>query len=583
MQQLSFNEFYMLDRVASQRDNRGRGNLVLLAQGLGASGRGVEPFARKVLDLEERRPRIGVLVMHELLTTEGSEDAFTLRGLRKALEIHGFDVRDVVLRRFTDTGAEPAADTAEESKLERLDADLDDLEAEIKALGGEIENVKAEVALCELKPGEKEADKLAMLSRRYARYLGGRKLTSEDRQAVLAKFQGDLLRGQTILQAQMRERDEIRAERGKLHVGELQEASRMRDVKAKLDRALADCDLLLIPRLTRRYNGSLAAPYRFHRFSDAQLASVREFLQAGKPVLACLGPSSEPPELGLPPDNDAPDGFDSLLAELGVHLNKQTILFSADSKAFADRRLNPFRADDAVRVPPLDFDSDPSVWAGPLSGLKDLHLPPNRIREGLRILAHSVGHPTVSAGEQERNLDIAIRFPRPIYYLPPRGFTPAQEPVFLVTAEGWNEDRPYPVRDHKPHYEPPKKEDPANGTPEEKRRGEFPVGVAVEAPLPPSWSTGTAGTVRIAVIGQGDVFVGEDLSPAKERLFLQVANWLLGRGDYLPTADHPWKYPRVEMAPGSREEQLWLWGTRLGLPVLFAYLGLVVLLVRRLR
>jgi hypothetical protein len=37
------------------------------------------------------------------------------------------------------------------------------------------------------------------------------------------------------------------------------------------------------------------------------------------------------------------------------------------------------------------------------------------------------------------------------------------------------------------------------------------------------------------------------------------------------------------MVPGSREEQLWLWGTRLGLPVLFAYLGLVVLLVRRLR
>jgi hypothetical protein len=76
---------------------------------------------------------------------------------------------------------------------------------------------------------------------------------------------------------------------------------------------------------------------------------------------------------------------------------------------------------------------------------------------------------------------------------------------------------------------------------------------------------------------------GDGLTPVKERLFLQTANWLLGRDDYLPRADHPWSYPRVDLAPGSRDEQLWLWGTRLGLPVLFAYLGLVVLLVRRLR
>jgi hypothetical protein len=583
VQQLSFNEFYLLDRVASQQENAGRGNLVLLAQGHGASGRGVEPFARKVLDLEQRRPRVGVLVMHELLTTEGSEPAFTLRGLRKALEAHGFEVRDVVLRRFGDAGPEPAADTAEESKLDRLDADLEDLDAEIKDLKGEIESLKAEVAICQLKPGEKEQEKLDQLSKRYARFLGGQRLSPADRLVVLAKWQGDLARSQVFLQARQRERDEVRAERAKLNVGELQQARRMRDVKAKLDRALTDCDLLLIPRLTRRYNGSLAAPYRFHRLSDAQLASVREFLQSGKPVLACLGPTSEPPELGLGPDTQGPDGFDSLLTELGIHLNKQTILFSADSKAFADRRLNPFRADDAVRVPALDFDSPPSAWSGKWTVRRDNPLPPNRIREGLRILAHSFGRPPSGTGGAERTLDIAIRFPRPVQYQPRTGFTPHEEPVFLVTAEGWNDDHPYPVRDHKPHYEPPKKDDPANGTPDEKRRGEFPIGVAVEAPVPPSWSASTSPTVRVAVIGQGDVFVGEDLPPARERLFLQVANWLLGRGDSLPTADHPWKYPRVDMAPGSREEQLWLWGTRLGLPVLFAYLGLVVLLVRRLR
>ena len=31
------------------------------------------------------------------------------------------------------------------------------------------------------------------------------------------------------------------------------------------------------------------------------------------------------------------------------------------------------------------------------------------------------------------------------------------------------------------------------------------------------------------------------------------------------------------------EQTLWLWGARLGLPLLFAYLGAVVLLLRRLR
>jgi hypothetical protein len=584
VQQMSFNEFYLLDRVASQTDNGNRGNLVLLAQGAGPSGRGVEPFARKVLNLEERRPRVGVLVMHEYLTTEGAESAFTLRGLRRALEVHGFDVRDVVLRRFPDTGPEPAADTADESKLERLDADLDDLDAEVKALRTEIKNSEAEGAEWELKPGEKEKDRLDRLSQLYARSLRGHKLTSAERQMVLARFRSDLERLREFLTARRRERDEVRAERSKLNVNELQEAHRMRDVKAKLDRALADCDLLLIPRLTRRANGSLAAPYRFHRLSDAQLASVREFMSAGKPVLACLGPASEPPELGLPPDTGPADGFDSLLADLGIHLNKQTILFSADSKAFADRRLNPFRADDMVRVPALDFESGPEAWAGRLSALSAKALPPNPIREGLRVLAHSVGKP--AAGGEVGGLDIAIRFPRPVYYEPHKGVTPRDEPVFLVTAEGWNDDRPFPSRDFKPHFERPKKDDPANGTPEGKRRGEFPVGVAVEAPVPAAWSSGTPATapaVRVAVIGQGDVFVGEELSPARERLFLQTANWLLGRGDYLPRADHPWKYPRVDMTPGSREEQLWLWGTRLGLPALFFYLGLVVLLVRRLR
>ena len=66
-----------------------------------------------------------------------------------------------------------------------------------------------------------------------------------------------------------------------------------------------------------------------------------------------------------------------------------------------------------------------------------------------------------------------------------------------------------------------------------------------------------------------------------EKLFLDVCNWLLGRDDLLARESVRWQYPRVAL-PAS-ENALWQWGTRLGMPVLFVYLGLVVLMVRRLR
>jgi hypothetical protein len=598
VEQMSFNELFLLDRVASETDNNGRGNLVLLAQGKGNSGRGVEPFARKVLDLEGRKPRVGILVMHPLLTTTGTEDVFSLGGLRRSLEAHGFEVRDVVLRRMSEFGPpEPAADSPEESQLDEVDAELEDLDATIKALKTGIEQRVALVADWTLKPGEKEEDKLAALTKTYARELRGGKLTrKEQRESILAEIEAELARFRAVLEIDQKDRAKVAEQRAKLNPDALRESKRMSDVKAKLDRALADCDLLFIPRLTRRNNGMQAAPYSFHKLSEAQLASVREFIQAGKPILACLGPSSQPRTADQPPELDQPDGLDDMLAEFGVHLNKQTILFDADSKSFADRQLNPFQLKVSVKVPSLDFEAPSLAWRGRWAVLSgEPELPTNPIRRGLRVLAHSVGRLTSGkAGEDnpaapERSLDIAIRFPRPISFKAPPGRIPAFDPTFLVTAEGWNDDNPYPTRGNKPHYEPPKSDDPANGTFDEKRRGQFPVGIAVEASLPEGWSTYPKKTIRLAVIGQGDVFVGAEsqppyhLPPAKERLFLQTANWLLGRDDYLPRDEHPWSYPRVSLLPSSREEQLWQWGTRLGLPVLFLYLGVVVLLVRRLR
>jgi hypothetical protein len=609
VQQLSFNEFYRLDKVASGQANGGRGNLVLLAQG--SSGRGVEPFADKILNLEERRPRVGVLVVHELLTTEGSEDAFALKGLRKMLKAHGFEVRDVVLKKGWDTGPpQPAVDTFEESKLERLDSEIEDLEADVKTLEEDVKNTTQLVEEWSLKPGEDEGKKLDQLSRKYARQLGGRRVSSAGRRLQLEVWKAALAQSQDYLAETKRERDRVKGERAGLDVDRATESRRMTDLKAKLARVLADCDLLLVPRLTRRSNGGfIPTPKRIHGLDESQVAGIKEFLKAGKPVLACFGPLNEPAELGFGPDLAGPDNLESLLGELGIHFGKQTVLFNADSKAFADRRANPLRSAGTVEVPPLDFDSPTEALGGWLRQGGTKPLPPNPVREGLRVTAHSIG----------KGFDLSVRFPRPIYYEPatearpaaaaaalgtlggpgqgsflaaasllagrrPRAGSAPFDPTFLLTAPGaWNDDQPFPTRSRRPRYEPPKPDDPDNGTRDARRRGAFPIGVAVETALPPSWTDGSTKDVRLAVIGQGELFVGNELSPARERLFLQTANWLLGRDDYLPRADHPWSYPRIDLQPGSEGEQLWLWGARLGLPALCAYLGLVVLLVRRLR
>ncbi len=92
VQAMAFDEFYRLEKVASREADGGRGNLVL-------SYAGPRKVADRILNLEERRPRVAVLVPHEGLGTNGSVNFFTLSGLKKALNAHGIEVRDVVLKR----------------------------------------------------------------------------------------------------------------------------------------------------------------------------------------------------------------------------------------------------------------------------------------------------------------------------------------------------------------------------------------------------------------------------------------------------------------------------------------------------
>ena len=132
---LSFNEFYQLDKSASKAANPGpdgkpRGNLVLRPQG-------VEAFARRVLAIQEKRPRVGLLVIHEALATnvsEGWQEQYTSHGLRRTLEDHGFEVVDVLLKKWKQ-GEEPspAAYNLEETQFERREAELEGIEGKIFA------------------------------------------------------------------------------------------------------------------------------------------------------------------------------------------------------------------------------------------------------------------------------------------------------------------------------------------------------------------------------------------------------------------------------------------------------------------
>jgi hypothetical protein len=575
VQQMSFNELYQLDRVRSKDDNDERGNLVLLGQG--EDGRGIRPFVRRILNVQQRRPRVGVLAIHRVLTTRGDRDELTLAGLRKTLEANGFDVRDVVIKKGWEGpgGLQPAADTFEESSLERLEARIESLDDDIKELRDEMKGIQRALADVEPKKGEDTEKKLKELSAKYGRNFVGGKVTARGREMLLEFLKRELTDGEASLATAQAERQRLEKERAGLDVDQVAESRRLSDVKAKLNYTIADCDILFVPRLTRMVDGELIPP-RYYRMTQEQVEVVRAFLKAGKPVFACLGPTNEPRGMNLPPQlgPPGPDDFENMLSDLGFHLGPQTVLFSSDARAFGERRGNDLDrgAEARVSTPLLDFDT-PARAGYPRLYADWTEAEDNPLREGLRVMAHSVGS----------GFDLRLRFPRPVYFKARKGKALGYEPTFLLSASGWNERQPFPTPERRPRYTSPKPDDPDRGTLDEPRRAAFPVGAVADVEIPPNWGASATTRARVAVIGQGDVFTGPQLSPARERLFLQTANWLLGRDDYLPRGDQVWSYPRLAFTPDDWQHRRWLDAATWGLPVLFAYLGLVVLLYRRLR
>jgi hypothetical protein len=567
VQRLTFNELFLLDRQASVKDG---GNLVLLNQG-------VEPLVQKIEAIGEKRPRVGIAVIHEVLTSQSAEEpAYTMAGVRKALTARGFDTKDIVLKKWSEFGPpEPAVYTPDDGKLDDIEDDITGLDSNIRTLTTALSEQK------ELLDLWKKAD-LEELTKKFAKRLNVAKVTAAIRTDVVEDLQFDVNALERSLTDQQALRKERLEERSKLNLDSLAEQRRMSDMRAKLTWALADCDMLIIPRLTQRNvaRRNENIPNWIHRLDDTQGEVIRDFIKSGKPVLFCLGPWNDPPERGPTPSGAQPDRIEQMLGQLGVKLPAQTILFDTDIEAFASRSGSPFGGKSRVEPPSVEFEWKPGAGR-PLRGHPAPDRPEHPIRQSMKLVARSL---SVDAQGKSMLADLRLRHPQPVYYDAPAGSDLKFDPSLMMTnSASWNEENPFPTPQRTPKYDPPKS-DPNKGTVDEKRRGPFPIAAAFTAKLPADWysdKNAKPADVRLVVIGSGGIFNGTELSPAREMLLLDSCNWLLGRDQELALREEPWKYPRVDLSP--RAIELWRWFAWVGLPGLFAYLGFVVLLVRRVR
>ncbi len=608
VQRLSFNEFMQLDKTASKEADGGRANLVLLPQGIDA-------FARRVLAVQERRPKVAVCVVHEALGTtrgDGWRARYGMVGLRKALTDAGFDVTDIVLKKWgTPGGPKPAADTAEESTLERLEAELRSANATLRSARAERNVRDADTKKIAEAKGKPWAERVLA----YSDYVVG--TPPED-------FEPQILEVVEKLTKRARERfteaERNQKELEKRLVENLKDERhlqyrRMTDVSAKLTKQLADVDLLIVSRFTTEdaLEGQEIDP-ELHSLSAEQAQVAKEFMKQGKPVLACLGPISPQfaPEQGesLPEFNARvnkelstsltaqPEELEKLLTDRGIVLGRTVVLFDGETKSLTSDRFGS----GPVEVPPLTFTESPAA---------DAKLKPNPIANAVRLTGRTA----------ENALELRFRAVRPVSLTPAaQARQPFAAELVQTAPNSWNELRPFPlilprgqrrILVYAPEFDPPAKGDAGKGTSDEEKRGPFTIGVAVENKIPASWvyedyesrqlaavlnpfdtaaalglmqaaEHGDRPTQRTVVFGSGHVFGGPELKPAQEKLLLHTVNWLTAREDRLPKSELPaWQYPRVAMS--ESEKTLWRWGAAVGMPLVAAYAGLLAMMRRRMR
>lgn len=598
VQRLSFNAFYQLDKTSSKEDNDHVGNLVLRHH-----NRGVDAFTDRVLNIDTKRPKVAILVVHELLSTR-EQEPYSLKGLGTSLKNNGFEVVDILLKKDL---REPVVYTFDESKF-------DSFEDELKSLKSSIEEIEAALKQFDAQLKKIETDEEALASTLARRQitaklneLGGflseedfnrvvKQLQEEYKKAIkdpkndrarFMKAARDYLEGtqkllkNELAKAQTDERKTTQ-ERDALNVESATELRRMTDLTAKLKRLLADCDLVILPRFTvHSVIPPFVLPNDLHQMDKAHVDALKAFMAEGKPVLACFGPPADPrpiPPMGMRPN----DGIEDLFDQLNIKLGKQTILFKSEAKSLAAAQQEFSVARVSGDVPPVQFDwprqLDDDLPAA--SEKKGEPLLPNPIQEDMQLASRSVG----------TDLDLQVRYGRPVYYLGNDRNKLQWEPEFMQTDKrSWNEDRPFPMG--KSYRPTPPKEDAARGSLMGKGNGPFTLGVAVEKVVPMNWygSKDAAPTkVRVAVIGHGGIFSGAELTPVKEKLLVDTCNWLIGRDDLLARQERPdpnrglWKFPRLENF-SENEKSLWNLGMQIVLPVFFIYLMVVVLMVRHLR
>jgi hypothetical protein len=617
VQRLSFNEFFQLDKTASKEAEGGRGNLVLLPQG-------TETFARRILAVQERRPKAAVCVVHPALGTDldVGRETFGTAGLKKALEDYGFDVMDIVLKKNWEDESkelEPSAQTARESKLEQVEAELatatdkryaarDDRKI-LDVVSEELEKAKSLGArertefYNQIVRVSREQQWLEVVAAFRKWNESGVALNAESepefRKSLFAALEEQKKRAEEqIVEA---EKERVAAE-AKVKAALIDERSsedrRMPDVKAKLERLFAGVDLLILPRVTLiSATTKVGITPSLHTLNKDQTEAIKNFMKAGKPVLACIGPISG----AGGPRLEAIDGFERLLAERGIELGRETILFDSEARAFAGQRSGAQLGGAGMSdIPPLTIVDVQPELAGKSA---------NPIGSALRLTGRVV----------EQKLDLRFRSLRPVYLA--EGWQdrmPFVAEFMLTGTDSWNEEKPFPLADQRgritylPRYDPTPTNDPKRKTHQAERRGPFPVGVAIESKVPAYWMNeeytseqAVAGLLtpldgvmaasltvaanklerpnqRLVVIGSGTLFTGSKLDPANEKLLLHSVNWLTGRDDRLPRGDQPpWSYPRVAMS--ERESTLWQLGTAIGLPLVAIYLGLLAMMFRRLR
>jgi hypothetical protein len=629
VQRLSFNEFFQLDKHASKAEPDGRGDLVQLSfeqvvpseksAGRGDRGnlvlypQGVQALVRRITAVEERRPKVAVAVTHEALTTkvvEGNEE-LTLAGLRKSLTDYGFDVVDVVLKKNyrREFEGDPASFTYEETKLARLEIQLDDARDEVrkeKRYGERLGRNLAKIEAARGKPIKQRIDTLLdalgdMTRRRVVLPPGARddeELLQRIEQSMLGQFAEWHKQHLQDMRDVEEDRQQLEKEFRETRKNERAiEDLYLTDVKAKFTRLLDDCDLLIVPRLTILNATSRGGvlPKGLHKLDRQQTDIIKDFMKKGKPIFVCAGPTNYPTEEPAPANYD---DLEAALADRGFDLARQTVIFNVEGKAFREKEAGSEFGGTPVKIPPLSL-TPPEEWKPPGPDLA-----PNPIATAMRVLLNSVDQP----------LDVRVRAPRPVTVSKIQQEAQHFAAEFLWTSpRSWNETYPfnYVVRTQMNPFNmqpqqvptdvaPPRldtgNEDGKEGRRDEERRGPFGIAACIEGPAPASWygpkekRPADPPRSRVAVIGHGGIFTKPELNPATEKLLLVTCNWLLGREERLPHAAaadapdpslRPWKYPRVTMSDGTKG--LWHWGTFLGLPALFVYLGLIVLMLRRVR